>query len=75
MTKVHIGPNGDQQRVFVEQEFSNENELKKFVKNLKSNFEKSFHQPDTNNKKPKYTPVFSFDASSIHDELFQCHCD
>ena len=43
MTKVHIGPNGDQQRVFVEQDFSNENELNKFVRNLRQNFEKTFN--------------------------------
>ncbi|CAF3113044.1 unnamed protein product [Rotaria sp. Silwood2] len=43
LTKVHIGINGDQQRVFVEQEFSNQNELRKFVKNLKQNFEKTFN--------------------------------
>ncbi|CAF4265121.1 unnamed protein product, partial [Rotaria magnacalcarata] len=43
LTKVHTGRNGDQQRVFVEQEFSNQHELKKFVKNLKHNFEKTFN--------------------------------
>ncbi|CAM4741588.1 unnamed protein product [Rotaria magnacalcarata] len=43
LTKVHIGPNGDQQRVFVEQEFSNEKELNKFVRNLRQNFEKTFN--------------------------------
>ncbi|CAF0811218.1 unnamed protein product [Rotaria sordida] len=43
LTKVHIGPNGDQQRVFVEQEFSNEKELNKFVRNLRHNFEKTFN--------------------------------
>ncbi|CAF1200912.1 unnamed protein product [Adineta steineri] len=43
LTKVHIGPNGDQQRVFVEQEFSNETELNKFVRNLRQNFEKTFN--------------------------------
>jgi hypothetical protein len=43
LTKVHVGPNGDQQRVFVEQEFSNENELNKFVRNLRQNFEKAFN--------------------------------
>jgi hypothetical protein len=43
LTKVHVGPNGDQQRVFVEQEFSNENELNKFVRNLRQNFEKTFN--------------------------------
>lgn len=47
LTKVHIGRNGDQQRVFVEQEFSNQSELKKFVKNLKHNFEKTFNNRAT----------------------------
>ncbi|CAF0913968.1 unnamed protein product [Rotaria sp. Silwood1] len=42
-TKVHIGPNGDQQRVFVEQEFSNEKELNRFVRNLRHNFEKTYN--------------------------------
>ncbi|CAF3783981.1 unnamed protein product [Rotaria sp. Silwood1] len=48
LTKVHIGKNGDQQRVFVEQEFSNQNELRKFFKNLKYNFEKTFNNRTTN---------------------------
>ncbi|CAF2523271.1 unnamed protein product [Rotaria sp. Silwood2] len=43
LTKVRIGPNGDQQRVFVEQEFSNEKELNRFVRNLRHNFEKTFN--------------------------------
>ena len=47
LTKVHIGPNGDQQRVFVEQEFSNERELGKFVRNLRFNFEKTFNNRAT----------------------------
>ena len=47
LTKVHIGPNGDQQRVFVEQEFSNEYELNKFVRNLRQNFEKTFNSRTT----------------------------
>ena len=52
MTKVHIGPNGDQQRVFVEQEFSHENQLKKFVKNLRANFQKTFENQNTDEQKP-----------------------
>ncbi|CAF1536247.1 unnamed protein product, partial [Adineta steineri] len=43
----HVGHNGDQQRVFVEQEFSDEFELKKFVKNLRHNFEKTFNNRAT----------------------------
>jgi hypothetical protein len=45
-----VGHNGDQQRVFVEQDFSNENELNKFVRNLRHNFEKTFnnHSSDRN---------------------------
>ena len=48
MTKVRIGPNGDQQRVFVEQEFSNEQEFNAFVRNLRHNFEKAFNHRSTN---------------------------
>lgn len=57
---MHIGPNGDQQRVFVEQEFSNEQEFNAFVRNFRQNFEKAFrhrskhgqnhHQTDPNDE-------------------------
>jgi hypothetical protein len=33
--------------VFVEKEFSNENQLKKFIKNLRDNFEKTFNNRAT----------------------------
>lgn len=77
LTKVHIGKNGDQQRVFVEQEFSNQHEFKKFVKNLKYNFEKTFNNratgtpsssenlnrnQDLTNKKSGYGSLTSLDC-------------
>ena len=63
MTKVHIGKNGDQQRVFVEQEFSNQHEYKKFMKNLKHNFEKTF-------KYPHFTSLLGVDTyiESVYDD-------
>ncbi|CAF1487435.1 unnamed protein product, partial [Didymodactylos carnosus] len=41
LAQVRVGPTGDQQRVFIEQDFSDEHELNRFIRDLKRNFEKT----------------------------------
>ena len=41
MTRTQIGPNGEQQRVTVERDFKNENDLNKFLKDFETNLNKS----------------------------------
>ena len=45
MTRTHLGPNGEEQRVTVERDFKNQNDLNKFLKDLEVNLSDawSFH--------------------------------
>lgn len=68
LTKVHIGLNGEQQRVFVEQQFSDEKQLKKFVQNLHANFYKTFEKEETDEQKPG---VFVVEEPDEEPKIYQ----
>ncbi len=41
MTRTHLGPNGEQQRVTVERDFRNETELNAFLREFEENLHKT----------------------------------
>jgi hypothetical protein len=76
MTRTQVGPNGEQQRVTVERDFKNENDLNKFLKDFETNLNKSSSSRPTKSTTSSSPSSHSYshhspNKSRSHDDLMK----